>query len=58
MEDTIILWILLILFIIGVYNFFEPRIDIIQIGPNKKEVLLWYNHIKDGEVYRRWIKLF
>ena len=55
--------VLLIIYVMVLFNHYEPSIDIIAIG-NRYEILLWYNRhqwnylINKPEVVRSYIHLF
>lgn len=55
--------VLLIIYVIALFNHYEPSIDIIVVG-NRYKILLWYNRhqwnhfINEPEVVRNYIQLF
>ena len=59
------IWIrvLLIIYVVVLFNYYEPSIDIIVAG-NRYKILLWYNKhqwnhfINKPEVVRNYIQLF
>lgn len=55
--------VLLIIYVIALFNYYEPSIDIIVVD-NRYKILLWYNRhqwnhfINKPEVVRNYIQLF
>lgn len=58
MKDEIILVVLAILILYMATKPFDFRIEAIKIAPNKFKVILWYNSFVDGDIYRKFIKIF